>query len=223
MSTPQQPTEPLRDPAVEARRTGPTHRSVHAPRDVTLIAVGAILLTLSALPVSEHRISGAEADVFSAINTYTVLPFVVVWPIMQLGNIVAIPVAAAVAAAFRRWRLALAILAAGTATYFLAKVVKGFVVRGRPPTLLDDVVVRGTAATGRGYVSGHAAVVALLAVLVWPYLPTAGRWAAVAVAVAVALARVYVGAHLPLDVVGGAALGVAIGGIARLAFGHPPA
>jgi undecaprenyl-diphosphatase len=30
-----------------------------------------------------------------------------------------------------------------------------------------------------------------------------------------------VGAHLPLDVLGGAALGLAIGGAVRLLFGHP--
>ena len=40
-------------------------------------------------------------------------------------------------------------------------------------------------------------------------------------AVAVCLARVYVGAHLPLDIVGGAALGLAVGGAVRLMLGHP--
>jgi undecaprenyl-diphosphatase len=39
--------------------------------------------------------------------------------------------------------------------------------------------------------------------------------------VAVCLARVHVGAHLPLDVVGGAALGLAVAGAVRLALGHP--
>jgi len=37
----------------------------------------------------------------------------------------------------------------------------------------------------------------------------------------VLVARVYVGAHKPLDVVCGAALGVAIGGAANLIFGVP--
>ena len=40
--------------------------------------------------------------------------------------------------------------------------------------------------------------------------------------VLVALARVYVGAHLPLDVVGGAALGVAVAAGVHLALGRPP-
>jgi undecaprenyl-diphosphatase len=32
---------------------------------------------------------------------------------------------------------------------------------------------------------------------------------------------VHVGAHLPLDVVGGAALGLAVAGVVRLLVGHP--
>jgi undecaprenyl-diphosphatase len=140
---------------------------------------------------------------------------------MQLGNIVAVPIAAGVAAILRKWRLAAGILLGGLATYFLAKVVKKIVVRGRPPDLVDDLRTRGAAALGRGYVSGHAAVVTLLLTLAWPYLSRNGRVVAVALAVAVCLARVYVGAHLPLDIVGGAALGLAVGGAVRLALGHP--
>ena len=103
------------------------------------------------------------------------LPFVVVWPVMQLGNFLVVPVAALVAAAFRRWWLAVAMLVAGGATYLLAKVVKGIVPRGRPPGLLADVVIRGAAAQGRGFVSGHAAVVAALVAVTWPWLGRLGR------------------------------------------------
>jgi membrane-associated phospholipid phosphatase len=207
---------------VGTRRAAPWSHVVRSWRDAVLAAVGAGVLVLTAIPIHRHSISAAETDVFRAINDHTVLPFVVVWPIMQVGNFVAVPVAAVAAAIFRRWRLAFAILAAGTATYFLAKVVKGIVVRGRPSDLLDDVTIRGAAALGRGYVSGHAAVATLLVVLAWPYLRGRWRWVAVAIAVFVCLSRVYVAAHLPLDVLGGAALGLAVGGITRLVFGHPP-
>ena len=40
-------------------------------------------------------------------------------------------------------------------------------------------------------------------------------------AIAVCVARVYVGAHLPLDVIGGAALGWAAGGLTHLILGAP--
>jgi undecaprenyl-diphosphatase len=105
--------------------------------------------------------------------------------------------------------------------YALAKVVKRFVERGRPSDVLDDVVVRGAAPHGLGFVSGHIAVITALALVAWPWLPRWGRWAAGAAVAAVFLTRMYVGAHLPLDMVGGAALGAAVGALVRLLLGVP--
>ncbi|WP_138759824.1 phosphatase PAP2 family protein [Modestobacter altitudinis] len=202
-------------------RTPRTARVVRRPRDALLLVGGAALLVLVSLPVHPDSVSAAETAVFRALNATTVLPFVLVWPVMQLGNVVVVPCAAAVAAAFRRWRLAAGLLLAGAAVYLLAKQVKGVVPRGRPDGLLSDVVVRGAAALGRGYVSGHAAVVTSLLVVAWPWLGRRARIGCSALVAAVCLARVYVGAHLPLDVVGGAALGLAVAGGVRLVLGHP--
>jgi membrane-associated phospholipid phosphatase len=198
------------------------HRRTERGRlDFTFVVVGAALLVLSALPVDRHSVSAVERSTFRLLNDHTVLPFLVVWPVMQLGNFVAIPVTAVVAAAVRRWRLAVSILVGGVVAYLSAKQVKKIVPRGRPADLLSDVHIRGAAAQGRGYVSGHAAVVTLIAALAWPYLGKRGRVVAVAIAVLVCLARVYVAAHLPLDVVGGAALGLAVAGLVRLLMGRP--
>jgi len=136
-------------------------------------------------------------------------------------TVTAVPVVAGVAAVLRRWRLAAGALLAGLGVYVLAKVVKGIVPRVRPDGLLDDVVIRGAAAHGRGFISGHAAVVVALVVVAWPYLGPRGRIACAALAVAVCFARVHVGAHLPLDVVGGAGLGLAVGGLVLLLLGRP--
>src|SRR6266700_369630 len=92
---------------------------------------------------------------------------------------------------------------------------------GRPATLLDDVHLRNAPAHGLGFVSGHVAVISALVVIAWPYLSRRWRTITVLVAVLVALARVHVGAHLPLDVVGGAGLGIAVAGLVRLALGRP--
>ena len=121
----------------------------------------------------------------------------------------------------RRLWLALDIGVAGLAAYFAARIGKNVVGRARPPTLLTHVVVRGSAAHGYGYPSGHAAVAAALAGTVAAYLPRPARRFAWVLAVLVGVARVYVGAHLPLDVVGGLALGWAIGAIVNLAVGTP--
>jgi membrane-associated phospholipid phosphatase len=62
-----------------------------------------------------------------------------------------------------------------------------------------------------GYPSGHAAVAAALTVVVSAHLSV--RWviAALALGGIVLFGRRYVGAHLPLDVIGGAALGAIVG------------
>jgi membrane-associated phospholipid phosphatase len=211
--------------AVEATTRGTPgrrgRRVVRRWQDAGWLLAAVALLVLSALPVDEHRISGLERSVFRLVNNSLSVPFVLVWPVMQLGNIVAVPVAAAVAALARRFRLALSILIGGALTYELAKVVKHVVTRGRPVTLVPDVHIHGAAAKGLGFVSGHASVVALIAMVAFPYLGRRGRWAVGILAVAVCLARMYVGAHLLLDVVGGAALGLAVGAAMRLVFGRP--
>jgi membrane-associated phospholipid phosphatase len=196
-------------------------RVVRGRPEVILIAGGTLLLVLAALPVDAARVSAPEAGVFRVLNAVDVLPLVVVWPVMQLGNVLVIPATAALAAALRRWRLAAGLLLGGTAAYLLAKVVKGVVTRGRPDGLLTDVVIRGAEAHGRGFVSGHAAVVTVLLAVAWPELGRRGRIVCSVLATAVCLSRVHVGAHLPLDVIGGVGLGLAVAGAVRLLLGRP--
>ena len=75
---------------------------------------------------------------------------------------------------------------------------------------------RGAQAAGLGYLSGHAAVSAALASAALPHLGRRGRTAVLLALPVVGAARMHVGAHLPLDVVGGAALGVAVDAVLAL-------
>jgi undecaprenyl-diphosphatase len=193
-------------------------------RDALVVAGGLAVLVASALPVDPQRISALERAVFRAVNGGPQLPSGAVWIVMQLGMIGVVPASALLAFALHRHRLALSLLVAGATAYAGGKAVKRVVERGRPDELLDDVRIQGAAAHGLGFVSGHAAVAFALATVLWPELARRDlRVLAVAVAALVALARVHVGAHLPLDVVGGAGLGVAAGGLARLALARGPA
>jgi membrane-associated phospholipid phosphatase len=70
--------------------------------------------------------------------------------------------------------------------------------------------LRGVHPAGLSFVSGHAIITFAIAGLLALALPR--RWAVVGFVLASlnAVARVYLGAHNPLDVVGGAAVGLAI-------------
>jgi undecaprenyl-diphosphatase len=206
---------------VTAPATAGTVGVTRGRSDVALVVIGAAVLVVAALPIQADRVPAAETTVFRLINDTTVLPFVLLWPVMQLGNLLVVPASAVLAAALRRWRLAAGLLLGGMTGYYLAKVVKGVVTRPRPTGLLNDVVVRGAEAHGRGFVAGHATVVVALAAIAWPWLGPRGRVVVAVLTTVVCLARVYVGAHLPLDVVGGAGLGLAVAGVVRLAIGRP--
>ena len=184
------------------------------------VAVAAALLFGSAALVHPNESPGWERGLFHAVNGLPELLYWPAWVVMQLGNLLVIPAAALVAAGFRKWWLALGILAAGAAKLQLALMVKDTWTRERPAAVIDDVTRRGDAsAAGEAFVSGHAIIAFALAVLVTPYLTRRWRFVVWGLAVGVCVGRVYVGAHLPLDAVGGAAVGWAVGAVLDLVLG----
>jgi undecaprenyl-diphosphatase len=199
-----------------------TTDAVRHRRDAWLVVGGLVLLALSWTPVDARELSGLEEAVFTFFNELpTLIPYRVGWFVMQFGSLLAIPVVAAVAVLADRPRLGASVALAGGTAYVLARVLKGLADRGRPATFLDDIESLGDLPTGHGFPSGHAAVAFALAVVLWPWLGRGWRWVPMGIAVFVGISRIKVGAHLPLDVVGGAALGVAAGGGARLLLGRP--
>lgn len=176
----------------------------------TRVAVGLAGLTASVVPVRRDRIGRREETVFRVVNDQPEWLHRPAWVVMQLGALGAAPATAAAAGLLGERRLALRLATSGAAAWALAKVVKQVVRRGRPRTMLTDVHHRGPEAGGHGYLSGHAAVSMALVLVVAPRLGRPWRWLALAAAGAVGLSRIYVGAHLPLDVVGGASLGLLV-------------
>lgn len=174
------------------------------------LAVGVAGLVVTAAVVRQDHVGPREARVFRLVNDLPDGLFVPAWVVMQLGNVAAAPAAAAVALAARRPRLARRLLIGGTASWALSKVVKRGIRRPRPAALLPDAHRRGPDAAGLGYLSGHAAVAVALGTTALPRLHGRRRLAVVAAVPVVGLCRIYVGAHLPLDVAGGAALGLAV-------------
>jgi glycosyltransferase 2 family protein len=193
------------------------------PGDAVRVVLGTAVLALTTTAIHKNFVGDREAALFRVVNELA-LPgwtWPGVWLVMQLGVIGAVPLVAVLALATRRLRLALdAVLAAGS-IYLIAKLVKEFVQRGRPRTLLDDVHILGEPARGLGYVSGHSAVAVALATVASPYLGRRARRVAWVLAGCVCLARMYVGSHLPYDIIGGAALGWAAGSLVLFVLGAP--
>lgn len=197
-------------------------RPVRHSADVAKIAGGSAVVAAGAVVASQGDLSNLETDVFRVVND---LPAALAPPLqalMQAGSLAAVPVAVLVALAFRKPRLARDLTVAGLLAYFAARVLKSLVGRGRPGALLQNVVFHGRVTTGLGYPSGHAAVAAALATVASAYLGRRARWLAWALVAVVAIARMYVGAHLPVDVIGGVAVGVVAGALVRLAAGYRP-
>jgi membrane-associated phospholipid phosphatase len=189
--------------------------------DVVLVAVGGAVLATSAL-LARRGIAGWEAALFQAINGLPgrIRPFI--WALNQYGTAITIPVATVVALLFRKWRMAISLAVSGVAVYWLAKVMKEYVARGRPAALLNDVVERETfAPMSLGFPSGHAAVAWAITIVVLAYLGRPWRIAALTLAVIVPLYRMYVAAHVPLDLIGGAALGVTVASAVNLLLLRP--
>jgi undecaprenyl-diphosphatase len=181
--------------------------------------VGLSLLAGSVAFLHRDRIGPREQRAFRAVNRLPDRLFAPAWTVMQLGALAAVPATAGAALLAGNRRLAARLATGGTAAWTLAKVVKRLVRRGRPTMLLTGVRCRGQEASGLGYLSGHAAVATAMALAAFPYLARGGRRAALALASLVGLSRIYVGAHLPLDVVGGAALGLLVDGASSLRQG----
>ncbi len=196
-----------------SHRRLPRDRSrLHARRSLAVALVALAVTTLTALP---KALSTAERTVFEAVNG---LPNAIEWPLwalMQLGAVSIVVVVALLAVlGWRRLRPSVDLLAAGLTTWLLGRVMKGLLGRGRPAAFIDDVNTRGAGPigdAGPGFPSGHTAVAFALASVAYPYLPARWRAVTLALAATVGFARLYFGAHLPLDVLGGAALGVAVG------------
>jgi undecaprenyl-diphosphatase len=184
------------------------------PRTRLGLGVAGLLATAGA--VHRDRVGACEAGAFRAVNGLPDALYPPAWVVMQLGAFGAVPAAAAAAWRAGDSELAGRLLLSGTGAWAMAKVVKQIVRRPRPADLLPGIRGRGRDAAGLGYLSGHAAVAVALGAAALPRLSPASRALTLTAIPLVGLTRLYVGAHLPLDIAGGAALGLAADAAAGL-------
>jgi len=177
-----------------------------------------IVLGIGMVIASSGRVPGWERAVFGVVNGLPGFLYPVLWPLQQLGAIGIVPVIAAICLAARRPLRAVAVTLAGAGKLGLEWLVKATVSRQRPATSIGaDIHTRGDVSrTGESFVSGHAVLVVAVAGIVIPWLPARVRRLAWLPVGLVLFARVYVGAHNPLDVICGAALGSIIAALVNM-------
>ncbi len=178
-----------------------------------LVGFGLLFFLASGFVASSDSLWG-EVGITEALNS---MPDDVVDGlaiVMQLGTTPAILLVAVVAVVVTPgdWRRAgLAVVLAGALSWVLSDVAKEVVERPRPVAYSSEIELHDDAA-GFGWPSTHASIAA--GTLVAASLVARRRPGAALLLVAVVgVARMAVGVHLPLDVVGGIGLGVAIAAV----------
>jgi membrane-associated phospholipid phosphatase len=184
---------------------------------------GAALFGVCALALKAGA-TGWDEGLFRVLNDVPAALASVLTPLARLflpaGVAVVIVVAAGYVAARNRGILPLAAGAvAAAAAWVLANLAKAVADRPRPYQVVAGAVLRQQPAHGTSFPSSHTAVTVAVVLVLVPFLPRALAGVAIGYAVLVGWSRVYLGVHYPLDILGGAGIGIAVAGAILLALG----
>jgi undecaprenyl-diphosphatase len=165
-----------------------------------------------------------DDSVFRILNQVPAAAASVLTPLSHLflpaGIIVVVTLAAVYVAARNRsvMPVAAGAVAAGLA-WVLAHMAKFIADRPRPYEVAAGAVLRQEPAHGTSFPSSHTAVTLAVAIALVPFLARPLAAGGIGYAVLVGWSRVYLGVHYPLDVLAGAGIGMATGGVILLALG----
>ncbi len=116
-----------------------------------------------------------------------------------------------------RWAAVLLIVTIAVSDQLSSSVIKHWFERPRPCHMLANVRLLVDCGSGFSFPSSHAVNnFAGALVLAW-FIPR-GVWWFFGFAAVVAFSRIYVGVHYPLDILGGAVIGLVCGGLVLVLF-----
>ncbi|MDJ0770285.1 MAG: phosphatase PAP2 family protein [Ilumatobacter sp.] len=184
----------------------------------TVVAVAVAAIVVTSLVAASGDVPAWEATVARWINGWPGWLEPIMWSLQQVGIMLA-PVVAGLVVVWstRRWSYLVPFALVPPIRIFVESSIKSAVDRERPFTSIgSEIEVRGTEFAGAAFPSGHVATAFALALLLMAFVTmrwriVVGCWAGM-----VGVARIYQGEHNLLDVVAGAALGLALGAV--LAF-----
>jgi membrane-associated phospholipid phosphatase len=200
-------------------------RPARIPRARTsglLAGVGAALFGVSAVLLKTGTL-GWDESLFRLLNEVPAAAASVLTPLSRLflpaGIITAVALIVVYVLARNRSILPVAAgAAAAGVAWLLAHVAKAIADRPRPYQVMADAVLRQQPAHGTSFPSSHTAVTLAVAIALVPFLARPLAATGIGYAVLAGWSRMYLGVHYPLDVLGGAGIGMAAAGVILLAL-----
>ncbi len=181
------------------------------PRPAAAWVAGAVVVLVATTALAARTgVRPGEEGLFDAANGLPRAAGPLLLAVMPVGTSVGAIVLVVLAVVVRRVRLGATALLAWGLGRATSAALKAWVDRPRPTLLLDGVHLRQAQPFDQAFPSAHTTGAVALAVVAGWAFPRA-RVPALVVAGLVAAARMYVGVHLPLDLLGGAALGLLAG------------
>ncbi len=192
-------------------------RALSAQRELAALVFLFALLTLSLIWSAGERWDSRLFRLFNQRGYPKWLDHSM-WLFTQLGNMLTAFVVAFVFFLLGYRYLAVEIILATLTLWLLVETVKALAIRDRPFLSLEDTRIIGLREKGDSFPSGHTTQIFFLATLLTlRFIPGLGvSLALYTVAAFVGFTRIYVGAHYPRDVLGGAVLGSIWGILAML-------
>lgn len=189
----------------------------HKYKDVWIVLAATIVLAVCTyLAASQQAFLSLERLFFYAVYNVPEVLRLPTYILTQLGSAGALAMAVVVAFICGRKKMSVMLLVSGVLAFLATSATKMLVARPRPAGVLPDVMVHFDYVDGFGFPSGHTAIATAIALTLMPFVKKEYQVLLWVLVIGVALSRMILGAHVPLDLLGGFCIGVIAATFARV-------